>query len=213
LYRLYRGVEPARDGTRLTVSKGELTMFRTVIAAAVIVTIALTAETAAQSAAPIRKLSVPAASQWTVIRAGQRTVSHCVLGLRSDAAAPSPGRPQFMFTADGEFAILRVRAAEWSFSGGREITVSLATTSGNERQPAAAVRGADLIDIAFGTEPERLKELAAASHLDIRTEGTSVRLPLGGLKEVLPAYRDCLASIGQPMAEQGMRTAAIGDAR
>jgi hypothetical protein len=35
--------------------------------------------------------------------------------------------------------------------------------------------------------------------LDIQPEGAAVRLPLKGLADVLPAYRDCLASIGQPV--------------
>ena len=103
------------------------------------------------------------------------------MGIRSDAANPQPGKPQFMISADDQFAVLRVRAAEWSFAGARDIAVTLVTADGAEREPAAAVHGKDLIDIAFGTAPERMAELAASSHLEIRTEGTAVRLPLEGL--------------------------------
>ena len=81
---------------------------------------------------------------------GQDKVSQCVIGLRSDASAPVAGQPQFMISADDQFAILRVRAAEWSFSGGRDIAVTIALADGSEQRPAAAVRGNDLIDIALG---------------------------------------------------------------
>jgi hypothetical protein len=128
---------------------------------------------------------------------GQDKVSQCVMGLRSDAAAPVPGQPQFMISADDQFAILRVRAAEWSFSGGRDIAVTLALADGSEQQPAAAVRGHDLIDIALGAGAD-IGQLAKSDHLDIRTEGTAVRLPLKGLRDVLPAYRNCLAGLGKP---------------
>jgi hypothetical protein len=175
-------------------------MFRTVfVATAAILVTALATEATAQPGS--RKLGVPAAGLWAVVQVGEQKVSHCMMGIRSDAAAPEVGQPQFMITADDQFAILRVRAAEWSFAGGRDIAVTL-VTNGNERQPAAAVHGPDLIDIALGVEPERIDELAAASHLDIRAEGTTVRLPLKGLAEVLPAYRDCLASVGQPAKPQ-----------
>ena len=115
-----------------------------------------------------------------MVRAGEETISHCMMGIRSDAANPQPGKPQFMISADDQFAVLRVRAAEWSFSGARDIAVTLVTADGAEREPAAAVHGKDLIDIAFGPAPEHMAELAASSHLEIRTEGTAVRLPLGG---------------------------------
>lgn len=174
-------------------------MFRTAIAA--IAMIAATAAPEATAQPGSRKLSAPPAGQWAVIQVGEQKASHCVMGVRSNAAAPEAGKPQFMITADDQFAILRVRAAEWSFTGGRDIAVTL-VANGQERQPAAAVRGTDLIDIAFGIEPERVNDLAAASYLDIRTEGTMIRLPLTGLAEALPAYRDCLASIGQPLKPQ-----------
>jgi hypothetical protein len=125
-----------------------------------------------------------------------------MIGVRSDAANPQPGKPQFMISADDQFAVLRVRAAEWSFSGARDIAVTLATAGGVERTPAAAVRGKDMIDIAFVPAAERMAELAASDDLEIRTEGTVIRLPLGGLATVLPVFRACLASIGQPAQPQ-----------
>jgi autotransporter translocation and assembly factor TamB len=164
-------------------------MFRTALIA--IAAIAAASSAAAQGASPARTLNN---SQWQVVKAGQGTISHCVMGVRSDAAAPSAGKPQFMITADKDFAILRVRAAEWTFDGARSIDVTLTTGKG-ESQPGAMVSGRDLIDIAFGAE----SELATAGHIDITTEGTTVRLSLAGLAGALPAYRDCLASIGKPM--------------
>ena len=169
--------------------------------AAIVTTVAAT-EVAAQSGAPVRKLSVAPAGTWVVLRGGEQTISHCVMGLRSDDANPQPGRPQFMISADDQFVLLRVRAAEWSFSGARDLAVTAVTADGTERQPAAAVRARDVIDIALGTAPERMAELAASTHLDIRAEGTAVRLPLDGLTEALPAYRACLASVGQTVRPQ-----------
>ena len=181
--------------------KGDLTMIRTALAAlAAIAATMIATEAAAQSASPVRRLSVTSEGRWAVVRAGEVTISHCMIGIRSDAASPQKGLPQFMISADAEFAVLRVRAAEWSFSAARDIAVTLVTADGAERQPAAAVHGKDLIDIAFGRAPDHMAELAASSHLEIRTEGTAVRLPLGGLATALPAFRDCLASLGQPLA-------------
>jgi hypothetical protein len=184
------------------VSKGKFTVFRTaIIAFAAIAAAAALSTAAAQPASPARKLANPTpAGQWAVILAGDQTVSHCVMGVRSDAPAPLPGKPQFLISADGGFVLLRVRAAEWTFGESRKISVTLATADDSERQPVAAVSGADMIDIAFGVAPDLIDELAASSHLDIKTEGTSVRLPLQGLANVLPAYRDCLAGVGRSNA-------------
>ena len=92
-------------------------MFRTVLTAfAAIAAVAAASSAAAQGASPVRTLGK---SQWEVVKSGQGTISHCVMGVRSDASAPAAGKPQFMITADKDFAILRVRAAEWSFNGAR----------------------------------------------------------------------------------------------
>lgn len=167
-------------------------MFRSVLTAiAGIAAVAAASSAAAQGASPVRTFSN---NQWEVVKAGQGTISHCVMGVRSDAPVPSAGKPQFMITADKDFAILRVRAAEWKFDGARSIDVTL-TTGKSESQPGAMVSGRDLIDIAFGSE----SELAAAGHIDIKTEGTIIRLSLAGIADALPAYRDCLTNIGKPM--------------
>lgn len=178
-------------------------MIRTILVglAAIAATVIAT-EAAAQAGSPVRRLSVTPEGSWAVARAGEVTVSHCMIGIRSDAANPQPGRPQFMISADREFAVLRVRAAEWSFASARDIAVTLVTADGAERTPVAAVHGRDVIDIAFGPASERMAELAGMSHLEIRTEGTVVRLPLAGLATALPAFRDCLASIGGPTGPQ-----------
>jgi hypothetical protein len=175
-------------------------MIRTVLTAlAAIAATVIATEAAAQAGSPVRRLNVSPEGTWSVVRAGEATVSHCMIGMRSDAANPQPGKPQFMISADDQFAVLRVRAADWSFASARDIAVTLVTADGTERTPAAAVRGKDLIDIAFGPAAERMAELAASDHLEIRTEGTVVRLPLGGLAAALPAFRDCLARLGQPV--------------
>ena len=166
--------------------------------AAIAATVAAT-EVAAQSAAPVRKLSVTPAGTWMTLRGGESEVTDCKIGPRSAATNPQPGQPQFLIAADSEFVLLRVRAAEWSFSGGRDIAVTLVTADGAERQPAAAVHGQDLIDIAFGTDARGVAELAAQAYLEVRTEGTAVRLPLAGIAQALPAYRACLASLGMPI--------------
>jgi len=151
----------------------------------------------AQPIGPVRTLTTTPAGQWAVVQLGQDKAAQCVMGLRSDAAAPALGQPQFMISADQGFAILRVRAAEWSFPGGRDIAVTLATDDGSQSTPAAVVRGKDLIDISLGASPD-LGALARSGHLAISAEGTEVSLPLEGLAEVLPAYRDCLAGLGTP---------------
>jgi len=179
--------------------------------AAIAATVAAT-EVAAQSAAPVRKLSAtPAgtsAGTWISVHGGEREVIDCKIGPRSDAVNPQSGKPQFMIHADNEFVLLRVRAAEWSFSGARDIAVTLVTADGAERQPAAAVHGQDLIDIAFGTDAKSVAELAAQAYLEIRTEGAAVRLPLEGIAGALPAYQACLASLGTPIKPQVHAAAA-----
>ena len=173
-------------------------MIRTILiaVAAIAATVAAT-EVAAQSGTPVRKLNAPSGS-WMALRGGDQQISHCIIGPRSDVPNPQAGKPQFMIAADREIVLLRVRAAEWSFSGARDIAVTLVTADGAELEPAAAVRGQDLIDIDLGSDARKVAELAAQIDIEIRTEGTVVRLPLGGLTEVLPAYRACVASIGQP---------------
>jgi hypothetical protein len=176
-------------------------MIRTVLTAlAAIAATVIATEAAAQAGSPVRRLGVTAEGTWSVIRAGEATISHCMIGVRSDATNPQKGKPQFMISADDQFAVLRVRAAEWSFSSARDIAVMLVTADGAKQTPAAAVRGKDMIDIAFGPAAERMAELAASGDLEIRTEGTVVHLPLGGLAAALPVFRACLSSIGQPLA-------------
>ena len=103
-----------------------------------------------------------------------------------------------MISADDQFAVLRVRAAEWSFTGARDIAVTLVTADGTEREPAAAVHGKDLIDIAFGTAPERMAELAAfepSRNSHRRNRGPPAAR--GPFRRFCQPIRDCLAGIGQ----------------
>ncbi|WP_068018263.1 hypothetical protein [Rhodoplanes sp. Z2-YC6860] len=171
-------------------------MIRTVLlAVAAIAATAAVTDVAAQSGAPVRKLDT-ASGTWIAVRGGEQHVSHCIMGPRSEASNPQPGKPQFMIAADREIVLLRVRAADWSFSGARDIAVTLVTGDGAEFKPAAAVHGRDLIDIDLGTDARKVMGFAAQTYVEIRTEGTIVRLPLNGVAEVLPAYRACLTSIG-----------------
>jgi hypothetical protein len=174
-------------------------MIRTVLlaVAAITATVAAT-EVAAQSGTPVRKLDIPSGT-WIAVRGGEQHVSHCIIGPRSEVSNPQPGKPQFMIAADRELVLLRVRAADWSFSGARDIVVTLVTGDGAEFKPAAAVRGRDLIDIDLGTDARKVMEFAAQTYVETRTEGTIVRLSLNGVAEVLPAYRACVASIGNPI--------------
>ena len=65
-------------------------MIRTaLIAFAAIAAIATASSAAAQGASPVRTLTK---GQWEVVKAGQGTISACVIGLRSDASAPSAGK-------------------------------------------------------------------------------------------------------------------------
>jgi hypothetical protein len=178
-------------------------MIRSAILAAATILAAFTADAAAgPQAVSVEKASLTAAGRWVVVYAGEPRVTHCMIGIRSDAASPEPGRPQFVISADEQFVMLRVRAAEWSFTASRDIAVTLVTSQGVERKPAASVHGTDLIDNALGVEADRMNELADASHLEIHAEGTTVSLPIRGLAAVLPAYRACLGSIGQPVKAQ-----------
>ena len=177
-------------------------MFRTaLIALAAAATVAATAA-AAQTASPVRSSTrAEGSGPWSAPAPDGQPLRD---GLRSDAAAPQPGKPQFMITAETSSPILRVRAAEWSFAGARDIESTLVTANGAERQPAAAVRGKDLIDIAFGTEPERLAELAELEPSgDSRRRDRRSACRSGAFRE-LPAYRHCLAGIGQPADSRTM---------
>jgi hypothetical protein len=171
-----------------------------IVAATAIIVTALTTQATAQSGTPVRTLGATPSGGWTVVQVGEQTINQCLLGMRSDAPAPTPGQPQFMISADNDFAVLRVRAAEWSFGSGGQVAVTLVTADGEESTPTAFVRGADLIDIAFAATPDRISELAQSSELAIRSQQTTIRLPLAGLSQALPAYRDCLARISQPPA-------------
>ena len=69
--------------------KGDLTMIRTALVAfAAIAATVIATEAAAEAASPVRRLSVTSEGRWAVVRAGEVTISHCMFGIRSDAANP-----------------------------------------------------------------------------------------------------------------------------
>jgi Rieske Fe-S protein len=84
-------------------------MIRTALiaVAAIAATVAAT-EVAAQSGTPVRKLNAGPAANWIAISGGEQNISHCIIGPRSDASNPQPGKPQFMIAADRELVLLRV---------------------------------------------------------------------------------------------------------
>ena len=64
--------------------------------------------------------------------------------------------------------------------------------------PIAATGGPDLADIRFSAERRELDALLATKHLDIRTDGSTVRLSFAGLTEAKADFDQCMANIGSP---------------
>jgi hypothetical protein len=171
-------------------------------AAAAVLTLLIATPALAQAAQPkapqpLRALSSFASSGWQVVFVGNdERVNHCA--LERESSGPKPGQPKFMFQIDQKWAILTVRAAEYKFTEKKPLTVTLVGSDGGERQPKAATGGPDRADIAFGNDAAELTSLAGLSHLDVRMDGSTVRLPMDGLSTALPALADCMANIGKP---------------
>ncbi len=175
-------------------------MIRATLLAVVALAVTAVSTTAtAQSPAPWRKLASTATGGYEVAWIGNdEKVNHCALGYRGHDFTPRPGKPQFMLTAERNVVILRVWSTEWKFDAPRPIAVTLVTADGQERKPLAKVHGPHLVDIMFGTEPERMAELIASGRLEVRTEAATVRIALRGLAGAMPAFNQCMAAIGKP---------------
>jgi hypothetical protein len=115
-------------------------------------------------------------------------------GTSSDK--PTAGEPKFMFVVDRNIAILRLRAAPFQFTGKKALQVRLVSADGTERKPPAATAGPDLADMKL--EPQEMAALLAAPNADATVDGMAVRLSFDGAKEIMTAYRECLADIGKP---------------
>jgi hypothetical protein len=62
----------------------------------------------------------------------------------------------------------------------------------------AATGGPDLADIRFSAEPKDIDALLAARHLDVRLDGSTVRLSFSGLAAAKADFDACMANIGSP---------------
>ena len=150
------------------------------------------------AAQPFRTLASTTVEPWQVAWIGNdEKVNHCALLRGTGASDPLPGEPKFLFVADREWVILRVRAVEYQFTDKKPLSLTLTTAIG-ERQPLATTGGPDLADIRFGKDRADMAALLASPHLDVRMDGVTVRLPLDGLAAAMPAYNDCMAHIGKP---------------
>lgn len=146
-----------------------------------------------------RTLASATVAPWQVMWIGNdEKVNHCVLSRGTRAADPVAGEPKFVFLADRQWIILRVRAAEYAFTEKKALSVTLVTAEGGERRPLAATGGPDLADIQFGKDRAAIASLLASPYLDVRTDEATVRLALDGLAAVMPAYDECMANIGKP---------------
>lgn len=152
-----------------------------------------------QAQQPFRQLEYSRIGPWQVAAIGNDAkVNHCALARGTSSADPKAGEPKFVLLVDKESMILRLRAAEYTFTEKKALAVTAITAEGVESKPLAATGGPDLADIRFSAEPKERDALLATKHLDIRTGDTTVRLAFDGLDEAQPAFQACLANIGSP---------------
>jgi len=148
---------------------------------------------------PFRKLEYSRIGPWEVAAIGNdEKVNHCALARGTASPDPKQGEPKFLLLVDKETMILRLRAAEYKFTGKKALAVTAITAEGVESKPLAATGGPDLADVRFSAEPTERDALLSTKHLDIRTGDATVRLSFEGLDEAQPAFKQCLANIGSP---------------
>lgn len=162
--------------------------------------VALLSFAPAQSEAEsFRKLEWEVISPWEVAWIGNdQKVNHCILVRGDFDAAPQKDDPRLMIVADRDNVILRVRATAYRFEAARRIAVTVVTADGAAQTPLAAVAGPDLVDIKLDNERALLDRFAASGQLDVRAEGTAVRLRLDRMGEALKPYDACMNDIGAP---------------
>ena len=157
------------------------------------------ATTPAAPSQPFRKLEYSRIGPWEVAAIGNdEKVNHCALTRGTSSAEPNPGEPKFLMIVDRAWMILRVRDASYKFTEKKALSVTVTTAEGTQSQPLAATGGPDLADIRFSAERRELDALLATKHLDIRTDGSTVRLSFAGLTEAKADFDQCMANIGSP---------------
>jgi hypothetical protein len=148
---------------------------------------------------PFRKLEYSRIGPWEVAAIGNdEKVNHCALTRGTASAELKPGEPKFLMIVDRTWMILRVRDASYKFTEKKGLAVTVTTAEGVESRPLAATGGPDLADIRLSAEPKDVDALLATRYLDVRTEGSNVRLSFAGLGAAKPDFDQCMANIGSP---------------
>jgi hypothetical protein len=146
-----------------------------------------------------RKLEYSRIGPWEVAAIGNdEKVNHCALTRGTSTAELKPGEPKFLMIVDRTWTILRVRDASYRFTEKKGLPVTVTTAEGVESRPLAATGGPDLADIRLSAEPKDIDALLATRYLDVRTEGSNVRLSFAGLAAAKPDFDQCMANIGSP---------------
>jgi hypothetical protein len=146
-----------------------------------------------------RKLEYSRIGPWEVAAIGNdEKVNHCALTRGTSTAELKPGEPKFLMIVDRTWMILRVRDASYRFTEKKGLPVTVTTAEGVESRPPAATGGPDLADIRLSAEPKDIDALLATRYLDVRTEGSNVRLSFAGLAAAKPDFDQCMANIGSP---------------
>ena len=157
------------------------------------------ATTPAAPPQPFRKLEYSRIGPWEVAAIGNdEKVNHCALTRGTSTAELKPGEPKFLMIVDRTWMILRVRDASYKFTEKKGLPVTVTTAEGVESKPLAATGGPDLADIRLSAEPKDIDALLATKHLDVRTEGSNVRLSFAGLAAAKADFDQCMANIGSP---------------
>jgi len=179
-------------------------MFRPALIALAAIVIAAPVVAERPKSEPMRKspwhsLAVFKLDPWQLAFVGNDTqVNHCALSRSSVGSDPQPGEPKLTIMSDGRWTILEIRAAEFRSSDRKAIPLTLATAAGLEVQPHAVTGGADIVHVAIPANVKLVDNLSRSSHLDIRTEDVTVRVPLNGLQQMMAPLARCMKNIGKP---------------
>jgi len=91
-----------------------------------------------------------------------------------------------------------VRDSSYKSTEKKGLPVTVTTAEGVESKPLAATGGPDLADIRLSAEPKDIDALLATKYLDVRAEGSNVRLSFAGLAEAKADFDQCMVNIGSP---------------